>query len=242
MTAPRQSPFALVPYEIALDHRLTASQYRVLIAILSFRNRSTDQMNPRREMIAERCGYTINSVSRITAQLVNLGFLEKVGAGGRSKAVSYRFLVPETLSNPETVADPETVSNPDTKTLSNPDTKTLADPDRGIEQTKEQTKEQTRRARANGVLRPESVSPEVWSDFLEYRRSKRAKLTPTAWKLMQPHLDALVADGWSADDVLAEVMVAGWQSFKADWIRKRMANREGGGADQQYRDLMDSCR
>lgn len=146
----RQSPFAMVPIEAASDHRLTAMQYRVLIAILSFRNKNSDTAYPRRELIANRCGYSINSISRITAQLVDLGWLQKSGKGGRSSPSTYKITVPETVADPETVSDPATVADPDTKTLADPDTKTVADPARGKEQTSEQ-KRNREGARVNGA-------------------------------------------------------------------------------------------
>lgn len=239
MKLPKETPFAWVPLELVLDHRLTAMQYRILLTLLTFRNRNTGLLCPKRETIAERCGYSVNSISRATSQLVELGWLKKKGSGGRSSPTHYEFTVPETLSDPETVSDPATVADQDTKTLSDPDTKTLADPDRGKEQTREQTREQT--ARANGVPCPDFVSPSVWSDFLDHRRSKRAKLTSTAWKRMEPELHALITEGWKADDVLAEVMVAGWQSFKADWLRRRINGTNRVNGQQQEENPFDGC-
>jgi hypothetical protein len=206
-------------------------QYRVLIAILSFRNKNSDTCYPKRESIAKRCGYSIANVSRVTAQLVELGWLEKVGKGGRSAPSTYRVTVPETVAEPETVADqetvaesetvadPATVADPNTKTVAGSVTKTVADPARGKEQTKEQTNEQ--KGARKTVLCPQGVSNQVWSDFLAHRRSMRATLTPSAWTPMEKAMRELEAEGWTPDDVLSEVMSAGWRAFRADWIRNR---------------------
>lgn len=102
----RQSPFAIVPFEAALDHRLGAKHYRVLIAILSFRRANSDTVYPFRETLAERCGYTVNTVSRVTNDLARLGWLVKVGNGGRNRPAQYRVAMPETLSEPDTLSDP----------------------------------------------------------------------------------------------------------------------------------------
>lgn len=223
MNQPKQTPFAIVPLEAAQDHRLTAMQYRVLIALLTFRNRNTDTCCPRRELIAERCGYNLNSVSRATAQLVELGWLTKTGAGGRSSPSHYKITVPETLSYPETVSDP------DTKTLSDPDTQTLSDPERGKEQTNKQTRGQSARVNGHGRKElpcPEGVSPEVWADFLRHRKNLKAPLTATAWRRMAPELEAAAREGWDRDDALAEAMAAGWRGLKADWLRNRCQQQQ----------------
>lgn len=123
--------FAIVPIEVARDRRLTLMQTRVLIALLSFRNKNTNLVFPRRKLIAERCGYTLANISRTTSELVELGWLQKTGSGGRSKASRYRVTVPEQ----ETVSEPETVSDPGTKTVPEPGT--------GIEDKREQKRTTT---------------------------------------------------------------------------------------------------
>lgn len=105
--------FSIVPIEVALDDRLTKMQIRVLIALLSFRNRNTNTTWAKRETLATRCGYGINTISRVTTQLVELGWLTKVGQGGWSKASHYRVTVPVMLPGykPFTVSEPDTVSD-----------------------------------------------------------------------------------------------------------------------------------
>lgn len=88
-------PFALVPIEAVLDDRLTKMQLRVLIALLTFREKNTDTVFPKREKLAARCRYSIDTISRVTSQLVELGWLTKDGRGGWSKASEYRVTVPD---------------------------------------------------------------------------------------------------------------------------------------------------
>lgn len=139
----RECPFAIVPAEAARDHRLTAMQFRVLIAILTFRNRNSDTVYPKRAQIARRSGYSVNAVSRATAGLEQHGWLEKVGKGGRSSPTMYRVTVPETIADPETVAESGTVAEAETvagsATVADPDSKTVAGSARGKEQTTEQS-------------------------------------------------------------------------------------------------------
>lgn len=152
----RQSPFAIVPIEAAMDDRLTKMHYRVLIALLSFRRSNSDTVFPWRETLAGRCGYSVNTVSRVTGQLVSLGWLVKVGNGGRNQPAKYRVTTPERVAYPDTlstepvgeegevaqvvdvsedspgfgaerVAEPESLSDPDT--LSTDEPKRVADRD-----------------------------------------------------------------------------------------------------------------
>lgn len=131
--------FAVVPLEVATDDRLTKMQLRVLIALLSFRAKNTDTVWPKRSSLAKRCGYNERTISKVTTQLVNLGWLEKTGKGGYSQSCHYRITVPEL----DTVPEAETVPEPDTSTVSKPDTSTVPEPDTRNKQTNEQTNEQT---------------------------------------------------------------------------------------------------
>jgi hypothetical protein len=131
--------FSIVPIEVCLDDRLTKMQLRVLIALLSFRNKNTDTCFPKRKALSAKCGYTEQTISKVTKQLVDLGWLQKEGLGGYSAPCTYRITVPEL----ETVSKVETVSKPATKTVSEPATITVSEVDTRKEQTIEQTNEQT---------------------------------------------------------------------------------------------------
>ena len=87
--------FAIVPVEAALDLRLTAREYRVLIALLSFRNKDTQLAFPTREQIGERCHMAPTRVSATTSSLERKGWLAKQGKGGYGRATTYRIMVPE---------------------------------------------------------------------------------------------------------------------------------------------------
>jgi hypothetical protein len=121
-------PFAIVPSEASLDSRLTLMQLRVLIAILSWRRKNTDSVCVRREQIAERCNYEPQTISKVTTQLVGLGWLEKIGKGGFSKACEYRVTVPDlgTVDESDAVSEPGTV--PESGTVPEVDPTTVSEP------------------------------------------------------------------------------------------------------------------
>lgn len=193
------APFAIVPIDAARDHRLTAMQYRVLIAILSFRNRNSDTCYPSREKLAQRTGYSIANISKVTGALVNLGWLEKDGKGGRSSTTIYRVKVPETVADQATVSADETVSGletvselatvagSDNKTVAGSDTLTVAGLATRIEQTSEQTKEQRKdilvpsvpSGTAKGDYSPAFEA--VWADYPQRAGGNSKRDAYKAW-------------------------------------------------------------
>lgn len=66
--------------------------------------------------------------------------------------------------------------------------------------------------------RPESVSDEVWTDFLAMRKAKKNPLTATALKMIAKQADLA---GWSLEDAITEIVARGWLSFKAEWVREK---------------------
>lgn len=89
---PSQHPFSIVPWQVAMDDRLTKRHLKVIIAILSFRSGSTAPLWATREQISERCGLPETRISAVTTELEELGWLKKHGAG--RQAVRYEFLNP----------------------------------------------------------------------------------------------------------------------------------------------------
>lgn len=162
-----ESQFSLVPIEVIQDKRLTLEQTRVLIALFSFRNKVTDTVWPSRAAIAERTGMHPSNISAATTALVSLGWLDKIGSGGHSKASRYTLRAPSltqgTVADPATVAQPTTVAQRATKKVAeratvadsttvaqsatppvaDQATPPVAESARGKEQTIEQTIEQT---------------------------------------------------------------------------------------------------
>lgn len=65
------------------------------------------------------------------------------------------------------------------------------------------------------IDRPDGVTEQVWRDFLDLRKRKKANLTETA-------LAGIVREagnaGWPLQSALEECLVRGWQAFKAEWV------------------------
>jgi DNA-binding MarR family transcriptional regulator len=120
--------FSIVPIEACADPRLTPTELRVLIALLSFRNKDTTLCNPKRESVAERTGLSENQVSKATTGLERHGWLKKDGKGGSGRSCHYVITVPEL----------ERFQNRNGSILG---TKTVPESAPTIEQTKEQTRE-----------------------------------------------------------------------------------------------------
>lgn len=66
------------------------------------------------------------------------------------------------------------------------------------------------------------VSSPAASEYLSYRRAKKAPLTPMAWKRI---VSEIHKTGMSIDDALGHAMARGWQGFDAEWLREK--NRAG---------------
>lgn len=70
--------------------------------------------------------------------------------------------------------------------------------------------------RASAVAEcPADVGQQVWNDFVQVRKAKRAPLTETALASIRKEADRA---GWSLEQALRECSARGWQGFKADWV------------------------
>jgi hypothetical protein len=144
--------FSIVPIEAFLDKRLTLEQLRVLGALFSFRAKNTDTVWPTRAQIAQRCGMHPSNISHATTELVKLGWLQKDGAGGFSKATRYRISVPETVACSATVAESTTVAYSATPTVAHSATTTVADSATRKEHNQEHTNRTDHFSHPNGCV------------------------------------------------------------------------------------------
>lgn len=215
--------FSIIPIEAAMDSRLSKNHYRVLIALLSFRSKSTNVVWPSRELLSERCGLPITRISEITSSLCELGWLEKSGKGGLSRSTRYTITVPniaaETVTESVTVTTSVTVTEPVTITVTESVTGGVTEPVTGIEQTIEptieQTIEQTKKRGRNNHACPSDVDGQIWDDFMVIRKAKRAPITDTAIRMIRSECSKA---GYTLNQALQECISRGWQSFKAEWI------------------------
>ena len=93
---------------------------------------------------------------------------------------------------------------------------------------------------SNIPAKPEGVSDEVWKDYIDLRKAKRAPLNATALKAIER--EAAKA-GWTLNDAIAESVARGWQSFKADWVKeKSKANGKTDGMGRTERAALQALR
>lgn len=69
----------------------------------------------------------------------------------------------------------------------------------------------------------EQPSDQVWNDYLEHRKNKKAKLTQSALNILIKNINSCVIDGFTTDEILCECMLRNWQGFKSDWMRNKSA-------------------
>ena len=88
---------------------------------------------------------------------------------------------------------------------------------------------------------PHNASEQVLTDYIAFRKSKRAAITATVWGAVNSELSKLSTFGIDADKALTEAMLAGWQGFKCDWIVSRLktqptvtTSRHTGFAERDY--------
>jgi hypothetical protein len=183
-----------------------------------------------------------SNISSATTALVNFGWLKKDGLGGYSKSTRYTLEVPEILAekvaDQATVAERATVADSATQTVADQATRVVADSATRKEHTKEHTKEQKKTTRASApvapvvpsIPKPDGVTDQTWSDFLQLRKRVKAEVTLTA-------LDGIAREaakaGYSLEDALTTCCANGWRGFRADWVQSRQQGQLGGQGWQQ---------
>lgn len=85
----------IAPIEVLTDTRLGDQERRILLALFSFRDKTTDTVWPSLEALAERAGFRDpTQVSKVTRSLADKGWLEK-RKRGFSGGNAYSLKVPE---------------------------------------------------------------------------------------------------------------------------------------------------
>ena len=84
-------PFAITPLSVIQDTRLHASDYRVLLGLLTYADRDTLECFPKRSTLAERIGLSVTRVQQVLTRLSSLGWIERTRTG---RATTYRITPP----------------------------------------------------------------------------------------------------------------------------------------------------
>jgi uncharacterized protein YdaU (DUF1376 family) len=79
------------------------------------------------------------------------------------------------------------------------------------------------RERATSVACPPDVSEQVWNDWLQLRKTKKASVTETVVKGARSEANKI---GWSLEQFLIEWCTRGSQGLKAEWLKEKMSVSE----------------
>jgi uncharacterized protein YdaU (DUF1376 family) len=75
-----------------------------------------------------------------------------------------------------------------------------------------------KRESATSVACPDSVSQQVWDDWMTVRKEKKAKtLTETGWNQFVKQVEK---SGWSIEQAISHCCLKQWVGFEADWVVK----------------------
>lgn len=213
----QKEKFAKVPIEALNDKRLSPTEFKVLVTLLSFVT-SSPLVWPKRKTISQRCGIAMPHISRATAALVRYGWLEKVGNGGRSSGCQYAIKHPITRTesvqvNGKTRTD--SVQRPRTESVQRPRTDSVQRKEETNEETIEETNARTARVPAwvSNALRtklPEWIKPSTWQAFVEHRRELGAKLTTQGIQGTLDQLDRMRQAGQQPTKVIEQSILKGW--------------------------------
>jgi uncharacterized protein YdaU (DUF1376 family) len=83
--------------------------------------------------------------------------------------------------------------------------------------------------RATSVACPHDVSPQVWQDWLQLRKSKKASVTETVVKGARSEAGKL---GWDLEKFLVEWCTRGSQGLKAEWVVEKQNLTKTGQMNQ----------
>ena len=77
--------------------------------------------------------------------------------------------------------------------------------------------------KATVVACPPDVSEQVWNDWLQLRKTKKASVTETVVKGARSEANKI---GWSLEQFLIEWCTRGSQGLKAEWLKEKMSVSE----------------
>lgn len=71
------------------------------------------------------------------------------------------------------------------------------------------------------VVKPDDVSAELWADFLNHRKQKKAPVTDRVISLIRNEAKNA---GWTLEEALNEVILRNWIGFKSEWVEAKDPN------------------
>jgi uncharacterized protein YdaU (DUF1376 family) len=82
------------------------------------------------------------------------------------------------------------------------------------------TEHKTQKKKATSVACPDSVSQQVWNDWMTVRKEKKAKtLTETGWNQFVKQVEKA---GWSIEQAISHCCLKQWVGFEAAWVAPKV--------------------
>ena len=103
--------------------------------------------------------------------------------------------------------------------------KQVAIPEREREGETETEKETKREKKATAVANPPTVTAQVWSDWLQIRKSKKLPMTETAWSQIQ---NEFRKSNLSDQAGVEYCCLSNWAAFKTAWYEKNLQEQNSG--------------
>lgn len=210
--------------EILQDKRLSLNQIKVLLALFSFRNKTTNLCFPTRNSISEKTGIRVTTVSDVTTELVSLNWVSKKWHDSKYK---YEVTIPDaserSMSWPEyrkfkekEEKEKKEKENKNTDTSTVPSVSTVP-PVSTNEVLGDSTHNRDKLTeiiiKPPNPQIPEWLDLEIWESFKEHRKAKRSKITPTTQKMIFKKLEAWKESGHNPNQILENSIVNGWQGI-----------------------------
>ncbi len=82
------------------------------------------------------------------------------------------------------------------------------------------------------IDKPENVTDQTWSDFLDHRKEKKATVSQTVINTFAKQAELA---GMSLEEAMIESMHRGWRGFKAEWMK----NKNNQNSEENFLDGID---
>lgn len=92
-----------------------------------------------------------------------------------------------------------------------------------LEKRREEKSTDIKKEKATGVACPPDVSEQVWNDWLQLRKTKKASVTETVIRGARNEASKI---GWTLEQFLVEWCTRGSQGLKAEWLKEKLSVSE----------------
>lgn len=203
----------------AVQKTPTTHAYAVLVALASYAD-DAGYCWPTQGRIAEQTAQSDRSVRKQIEILIETGFIQKTG-NRQYQLFLNRNHVPDSEN-----AKPEPRSYKAEPRSEKPEPRSYKSVI--ISQNKSIKRKNTKK---KNCPRPEDIPQQVWNDFEQLRKSKKAPITETALSRIRNEAEKA---GLSMEAALSECCARGWQGFKAEWLKNGEKHDQRNGRNRRY--------